>query len=126
MLGVPIGLEIGIDLAVDDKHAGSAFGDPGLDGIEIGKCADRRATRAKAAGDRCEIGFGKPDDVDRIALPPEVVDFGGIGAVVVDQDAEAKPQSYRGFQVCHRHQETAIAGAEHGKLAWIGHGEPDR
>ena len=31
VLGVPVGFEIGIDLAIDHKHARCPLGDPGLD-----------------------------------------------------------------------------------------------
>jgi hypothetical protein len=42
MLGVPVGFEVRIDLAVDPEHAGTAFGDPGLDRREIGQRLDLR------------------------------------------------------------------------------------
>ena len=64
MLGVPIGLEIGIGLAVDHEHARRALGDPVFKRIKIGQFAHRGATRAKAAGDRGKIGFRKLYDVD--------------------------------------------------------------
>ena len=37
MLGVPIGFEIGIDLAVDHEHTGCALGNPGLQRLQIGE-----------------------------------------------------------------------------------------
>ena len=51
MLGVPIGLEIGIDLAVDHEDARRPFSDPGLDRFEVGKRPHRCAARPVAAGD---------------------------------------------------------------------------
>ena len=64
MLGVPIGLEIGIDLAVDHEHARRALGDPRFDRIKIGKGSHGDAARAEAAGDRDKIVRRKLHDVD--------------------------------------------------------------
>ena len=49
MLGVPVGFQLRIDLAVDHEHARCAFGNPGFDRIEIVKRAHRGAARAVAA-----------------------------------------------------------------------------
>ena len=80
MLGVPVGFEIRIDLAVDHEHAWRAFGDPSLDRIEIVERAYRRGAGAVAARDSGEIGVGKFHDVDRKALPPKIMNLGGVGA----------------------------------------------
>src|SRR5262249_31338248 len=56
---------------------------------------------------------------------PKVVHLGGIGAVVVDEDAHTQAESEDGFQVSDRHHEAAVAGAEHGELVWIRDGEAD-
>ena len=90
MLGVPIGLEIGIDLAVDHEHAGRAIGNPSFERIEIGELAHRNSARAKAAGDRGEIGLRKLHDVNRIALAAEIVDLGCIGGVVINQEMQSR------------------------------------
>src|SRR5262249_22101558 len=68
----------------------------------------------------------EPDDVDPIALAPKVMHLGGVGAVVVDENAEPQLQAQRRFEIRNRHHEAAIARAEHGELAGIGHCEADR
>src|SRR6516164_7314749 len=125
MLRVPIGLEIRVDLAVDHEHAGSALVNPRFKRIEIGELAHRSAARSKAAGDLGKIGLRKLHDVYRVALPAKIMDLGRIGTVVVNQDAQTKLQPDWRFQVSHRHQESAVAGAEYGKLAGIGDGKPE-
>ena len=103
MLGVPVGFEVRVDLAVDHEHAGRAFGDPGFDRIEIGRRAHRGGARAVAAGYCGEIGVGEFDDVGLKALPAEVMNFSGVRRIVVDQDAHAQAQTNRGLHVGHRH-----------------------
>jgi len=90
MLGVPVGFEVRIDLTVDDEHARCAVGDPCLDLIEIVQAANSGGTRAMAACNRREIALWELHDVDRLALPAEVVHFGRIGSIVIDQDAKPK------------------------------------
>ena len=46
MLGVPVGFEMRIDLAVDDENAGRAFCDPRLYRLEVGERARTVAPRA--------------------------------------------------------------------------------
>ena len=58
MLGVPVGFEIRIDLAVDDENAGRAFCDPRLYRLEVGERPHRCASCTIAAGDGREIRFG--------------------------------------------------------------------
>jgi len=126
MLGVPIRLEIGVDLAVGHEHAGRPFGNPGLERVEIGKSSHRRGAGAVAAGNGGKIRVRELDDIDRVALAPKLMHFGRIGAVVVDKNAEAKLEAKRGLEIGDGHHEAAVACAEHGKLARISHRQADR
>ncbi len=54
------------------------------------------------------------------------MDFRSIRAVVVDQNAESQPEADCCFEVPNRHEETAVAGAEHRQLARIGDRKADR
>ena len=51
------------------------------------------AARAVAAGYRGEIRFGKLHDVDRKTLAAEIMHLGGIGSIVVDEDAHAQARA---------------------------------
>ena len=54
------------------------------------------------------------------------MDFGRVGTVIVDQDAEPQFQTDRGLEIRNRHQKSAVAGAEHRELAGIGNRKADR
>jgi hypothetical protein len=51
--------------------------------------------------------------------------FGGIGAVIVNKDAQPQSKTDRGFEIRDRHQKTTVPRAEHRQLARIGDGEAD-
>src|SRR5262245_26605029 len=125
MLRMPVRLEIGIDFGIDDKNTRRSIVNPGAYRIEISKRPHGRSLRAVTASDRREIRFRKLDYIDRIALPAEVVHFGSVRAVVVNEDAQPQPQPDRRFEIRDRHQKTAVARTEHGQLARIGNGEAD-
>src|SRR6185312_5141778 len=125
MLGVPVGFEMRIDLAVDDENAGRAFCDPRLYRLEVGERAHRRAARAIAAGDGREIRFRELHDVDRKTLAAEIMHLGRVRTVVIDEDAHAQAKANGGFQIGNRHQEAAVASAEHRELARVRDGKTD-
>src|SRR5581483_3076330 len=105
-------LEVWVDFGINDENAGSALLDPGAHGIEIRKRSHRRPARAVAACDRRKIGLRKLHDIDRVALPPEKMDLGRVGTVVVDENAQPQPKTDCGLEISDRHQEAAIAGTE--------------
>src|SRR6185437_15751835 len=119
MLRVPVGLEIGVDLGVDQENTRRAFLDPGTQGVEIGKRPHGRGTRSKTARDSRKIRFRKLHNIDRITLAAEIVHFSGVGAVIVDKNAQPQSKADRSFEIRDRHQKSAVAGAEHGQLAGI-------
>src|SRR5215467_594801 len=123
MLGVPVGLEVRVDLAVDYEDAGRPFAHPCLERIKIRKGSDRHGTGAVAACNGGKIRLRELHDIDCVALPSKVVHLRGVGAIVVDENAKPQLKAQRGFEVRNRHQEAAVAGTEHGKLAGIGHCE---
>jgi hypothetical protein len=126
MLGVPVGLETWVDLAVYHEYAVCSLANPSSHWIEIGKRSDRRRPRSIAVRNRSEIRFRELHNVDRVALTTEVMNFGRIRTVVVEQDAHSKPEPNCGFEVCDRHHEAAITGPENGQLARICQGKTDR
>src|SRR5215475_937841 len=126
MLGVPIGLQVGIDLGVNQENAGRAFIDPGPHRIQIGDRPYCRGPCTIAACNGGEIRFRKLHDIDRITLAPEEMDFGSVRTVVVHQDAHSQSQTNCGFKIGNRHHESAVARAEHRELAWICYREADR
>jgi hypothetical protein len=78
MFGMPIRLEIRVDLAINQKNTGRPFPNPGPYCIEVSKSPHSRGSCAVAAGDRREIRLWKLNDIDRLALPEKVVHFGGV------------------------------------------------
>src|SRR5260370_8183292 len=117
---MPIGLEVRIDLAVDDENAGRSFAYPRPQRIKIAKRSDRRGTGSVAACNGGKIRIREPDDIDGISLALKVMHLGRVGAVVVDKNAKPQLQAQRGLEIRNRHHEAAIAGAEHGELAGSG------
>jgi hypothetical protein len=126
MLGVPIGFQVRIDFGVDQENAGCALIDPRPYRLQIGKGADCRCACTISPGDRCEIRLRELHDVDLVTLAAEEMHFGSIGAVVIDEDAHAQPQTNCGFKICDRHQKPAIARTQHSELAGICDGKTDR
>src|SRR5262245_48664037 len=78
MLGVPICLEIRVDLGVDHENARCSVFNPGTHRIQIGERPHRRGPRTIAACNGGEIRFRKLHDIDRIALTPEKMNFGSV------------------------------------------------
>lgn len=78
MLGVPIRFEVRVDLAVNQENTGRSLIHPGTHWAEIANRPYRRRPCAIAACNGSEIRFRKLHEIDRIALAPEVVDFGRI------------------------------------------------
>src|SRR5262245_40643757 len=107
MFGVPIGLEIGSDLGIDDEDAGRTVPDPAAQGVEIVHGAHGRRATAIAARDGRKIGVGKLDDVDAVALPAVEMHLGGVRTVIVDENADAQLEAHRRFEIGARHQKAA-------------------
>src|ERR1700730_16074324 len=125
MLGVPVGFEIRIDFAVNDEDPRRALRDPRPHRLEGGWGAHRRPPRAIAACDGREIRFWELHDVDRKALAAQIMHLGRVRTVVVDKDAHAQAKADGGFEIGNRHQEAAVASAEHRELARIRDGKTD-
>src|SRR6476660_10360538 len=124
MLRVPVGFEIGIDLGVDDEDTWRPLPDPDAHRIQVGKRSHRRGPRTVAARDSGKICFRKLHDIDRIALPAEVMHFGGIGAVIVNKDAQPQSKTDRGFEIRDRHQKTTVPAPSTANLPGLATARP--
>ena len=76
---MPVGLEIGIDLGVDDEDARRSLPHPGAHRLQVAmNCSDGRCLRTMAARDRGEVGVGERTMSIGVAPTPVEVHLGGI------------------------------------------------
>ena len=67
--------------------------------LQVLHAADGGAAQAHRAAERGEVRLGKLDDVERVAVRPEVVHLGAVGGIVVDHDQHAQAQPRDGLEV---------------------------
>ena len=126
MLGVPVGFQVGVYLGIYHEHPRGALVHPGPRWFEIVEGPDGARTRAVATRDGGEVGVRKLHDVDGMATTSVEVHLRRVRAVVVDEDAHSQLQADSSLEIGERHQETAVAGAEHGQNPGIRNCQTDR
>src|SRR3954468_17904354 len=104
----PFGTDVGVDFGVQYERAVAVF-EPGANAFEVVRGAGGDAGAARRFGQRGEVRGRKLRELDRYAHRAEVVDFGAVGGVVVDDDEHVGLQPGHGLEVGQRHQQAAVA-----------------